>query len=45
MQGGAEAPAAEPPPFPAEYASATDSGLTFTVAEGANTHDIPLTDK
>ena len=42
MEGGGSA--APPTAFPDKYNSFETSGLTFTVAEGANTHDIDLTD-
>lgn len=42
MTGEASAPAEAP--FPDKYFLPATSGLTFTVAEGANTHDIVLTD-
>lgn len=37
-------PKSPPPPFPAKYSDATNSGLKLDVKEGPNTLDISLTD-
>lgn len=44
MMGG-DAASSKPPPFPAIYFSPITSGLSYTVTEGENTHDIPLVDE
>ena len=44
MEGGGDESAGSTSPFPEKYQSTEGSGLTYTVTEGENTHNIELTE-